>query len=416
MSTESPHILVVDDDADIARAAQLLLERQGMSVAHAPDPAAAWVRLAERPADVILLDLNFARGHTSGEEGFALLDRLVAADRHAVVIVVTGHSGIQVAVQAMRGGAADFIIKPWNNARLTATVERGLALRRARLESAPPLPGGETPLLLGDSAAITAVRDLIARIAPTDAALLLRGAAGTGKTLAATLAHRGSARAERLLATLDATCEPGAIAVTLAGAVGGTLLIDHVDRLPAATQAVLARELDQQPGLRLIATTRLDRAGLRERLHEDLLYRINTIECDLPPLAARDGDAVLLARHFAALFAGRHARPVRPLTIEAERSIAADAWPDNVRGLRQAAERAVLLATGDRLDVADFALALPPDPAQPRALAADLNLARSEEALVAAALQRHGFNVSRAAAELGLTRAALYRRMARYGL
>lgn len=415
MSTESSHILVVDDDADIARAAQLLLERQGMTVAHAPDPAAAWVRLAERPADVILLDLNFARGHTSGEEGFALLDRLMAADRHAVVIVVTGHSGIQVAVQAMRGGAADFIIKPWNNTRLTATVERGLTLRQAKRATAPPLPGGEAPLLLGDSGGIVAVRDLIARIAPTDAALLLRGGAGTGKTLTATLAHRGSARAERPLVTLDATAiDAEVIPALLAEAAGGTLLVDQVDRLPPALQGTLVRGLNQARDLRLIATSRLDRAEMRERLHEDLLYRINTIECDLPPLTAREGDAVLLARHFAALFAARHARPLRPLSVEAERSIAADAWPDNIRGLRQATERAVLLGTGDRLDVADFAL--PPDPAQPRALAVSLNLARSEETLVAAALQRHGFNVSRAAAELGLTRAALYRRMARYGL
>lgn len=416
MSTESPHILIVDDDADIARAVQLLFERQGMTVTHAPDPPAAWVRLAGRPADVILLDLNFARGHTSGEEGFALLDRLIAADRHAVVIVVTGHSGVQVAVQAMRGGAADFIIKPWSNARLTATVERGLALRRAKLAIAPPPPGGEAPLLLGDSAAMTAVRDLIARIAPTDAALLLRGAAGTGKTLAATLAHRGSARAERTLVTLDATAiDPDTITETLAAAAaGGTLLLDQVDRLPLVVQAALVRDLALSRDLRLIATTRLDRAWLREGLHEDLLYRINTIECDLPPLAARDGDAVLLARHFAALFAARHAKPPRPLTVEAERSIAADTWPDNVRGLRQATERAVLLGSGDRLDVADFALIA--DPAQPRALAANLNLAKSEETLIAAALQRHGFNVSRAAAELGLTRAALYRRMARYGL
>jgi DNA-binding NtrC family response regulator len=415
MSTESPHILVVDDDADIARAAQLLLVRQGMTVAHAPDPAAAWVRLAERPADVILLDLNFARVHTSGEEGFALLDRLVAADRHAVVIVVTGHSGIQVAVQAMRGGAADFIIKPWSNARLTATVERGLALRQAKLAVAPPLPDGDAPLLLGDSVAMSAVRDLITRIAPTDAALLIRGPAGAGKTLAATLAHRGSARAEHPMATLDATAaDANVVTAIVAEASGGTLLLDQVDRLPPALQVALVRCLDTVRDVRLIATTRLDRAGLRDGLHEDLLYRINTIECDLPPLAAREDDAVSLARHFAALFAARHAKPARPLTVEAERSIAIDAWPDNVRGLRQATERAVLLGTGDRLDVADFALIA--DPAQPRALAANLNLAQSEETLVAAALQRHGFNVSRAAAELGLTRAALYRRMARYGL
>ena len=414
MSTESPHILVIDDDADIGRAAALMLGRQGMTVAVAADPDAAWVRLAERPADVILLDLNFARGRTGGEEGFALLDRLIAADRHAVVIVVTGHSGIQVAVQAMRGGAADFVIKPWSNARLVATVERGVALRRAKREAMTAPPAGEVPLLLGESLEIVAARAMIARIAGTDAALLIRGAGGTGKTLAAMLAHVGSPMADRPLVTLDAGATDGAtLAARLAEAARATLVVDRIDLLPPALQPVLARD---SGGVRLIATTRLDRAGLRCGLHEDLLYRINTIELDLPPLRARGGDAVLLARHFVAVFAGRYAKPLRPLTPEVERAIAADAWPDNVRGLRQAAERAVLLGQGEAHDVADFSLALPPDNWSPRAIAADLNLARSEETLIAAALKRHGFNVSRAAAELGLTRAALYRRMARYGL
>lgn len=414
MSNESPHILVIDDDADIGRAAQLMLGRNGMSVAIAADPEAAWVRLAERPADVILLDLNFARGRTSGEEGFALLDRLIAADRHAVVIVVTGHSGIKVAVQAMRGGAADFVIKPWSNARLIATVERGVALRRAKLEATAPSPSGEMPLLLGESPAIVAARVLLARIAGTDAALLIRGAGGTGKTLAATLAHAGSPLADRPMVTLDAgAADEALLAARLTEAAGATLVVDRIDQLAPALQPVLARD---SAGIRLIATSRLDRSGVRAALHEDLLYRINTIELDLPLLRARGEDAVVLARHFVAVFAARYAKPLRALTIEAERAIAADAWPDNVRGLRQAAERAVLLGQGEAHDVADFALALPPDELSPRAIAADLNLARSEETLIAAALKRHGFNVSRAAAELGLTRAALYRRMARYGL
>lgn len=406
MSTESPHILVVDDDADIGRAARLLLERHGMTVAVAADPAAAWVCLAGRPADAILLDLNFARGRTSGEEGFALLDRLLAADARAVVIVVTGHSGIAVAVQAMRGGASDFVIKPWNNDRLLATVERGVALRRARLAvaattlGAPPLSEGA---LLGESAAIARVRALLAQVAATDAPVLVRGAAGTGKSLVARLVHGASARADRPLVTLEGDGVPDA--------AGATLLIDHADRVPRALHAALAR----LPGdVRVIATSRLDRGALRDALGEDLLYRLNTIELDLPPLAERGDDVLLLARHFLALFAARYARPVKPLAAEAARAIAADPWPDNVRGLRQAMERAVLLGTGDAHDVADFALALPQDGGAPRAL--DLSLARNEEALVAAALKRHGFNVSRAAAELGLTRAALYRRMARHGL
>ncbi|WP_287980545.1 response regulator [Sphingomonas sp.] len=414
MSTESPTILVVDDDPDIARAAQLLLERHGMAVACAADPDAAWVSLAQRPADVILLDLNFARGRTSGEEGFALLDRLMAADRHAVVIVVTGHSGIQVAVQAMRGGAADFVIKPWSNARLLATVERGVALRRAKLDAAPAPAPDAAPALLGESAAIAAVRGLIARIAPTDAPVLLSGGPGSGKTLAATLIHRGSPRSDRPLVTLDAAAADAAVLdATLAEAAGATLVIDQIDRLAPVLHATLARALGPD---RVIATSRLDRATLRSALHEDLLDRVATIEIDLPPLAARDDDALLLAQHFLGVFAGRYGKPARPLTPEAARAIAADPWPDNVRGLRRATERAVLLGTAPAHDVADLALALPPDDLAPRALASDLNLARSEAALVAAALQRHAFNVSRAAAELGLTRAALYRRMARYGL
>ncbi|WP_309660121.1 MULTISPECIES: response regulator [unclassified Sphingomonas] len=419
MSTESPshpapHILVIDDDADIGRAAQLMLDRHGMTVAVAADPATAWVRLAERPADVILLDLNFARGRTEGEEGFEMLNRLLAADRHAVVVVVTGHSGIQVAVRAMRGGAADFVIKPWNNARLLASVERGVALRRARLNAAPIPPGGDLPMLLGESPDMVATRALIARIASTDAALLLRGAAGTGKTLAAMLTHAGSPRANVPLVTLDAgAADAPLLAARLAEASEGTLVIDRIDRLPAALQPVLARD---SGGIRLISTSRLDHLGLRVALHEDLLYRVNTIELDLPPLEQRVGDAVLLARHFVAVFAARYGKPCRPLTQEAERAIAADIWPDNVRGLRQAAERAVLLGQGDAHDAADFALALQSDDLAPRAIAQDMNLARSEEMLVAAALKRHGFNVSRAATQLGLSRAALYRRMTRYGL
>lgn len=404
MSTESPRILVIDDDADIAKAARLLLERHAMTVATAADPAAAWIALAVTPADVILLDLNFARGRTSGEEGFAMLDRLIAADRHAVVIVVTGHSGIAVAVQAMRSGATDFVIKPWHNERLLATVERGIALRRAKLDAATAPPVADA-VLLGDSVAMARVRDLVARIAPSEAPVLVAGPSGTGKSLVARLIHQGSAHADGPLVTLDAEpADAATIAARIAAAMGGSLVIDHVDRLPRALHGELAQRIE---GIRVIATTRLDRAGLRASVGEDLLYRLNTIEIDLPPLAARDGDALLLARHFLAVFAHRHGKPPRPLAEDAVAAMARGDWADNIRGLRQAAERAVLL--GGEIAAAAPGAAPPPPPPE-------LSLARNEEALVTAALQRHAFNVSRAAAELGLTRAALYRRMARYGL
>ncbi|SFJ07435.1 DNA-binding transcriptional response regulator, NtrC family, contains REC, AAA-type ATPase, and a Fis-type DNA-binding domains [Sphingomonas sp. NFR04] len=414
MPTESPTILVIDDDPDIVRAATLLLERSGMRVLGAPDPDAAWVRLAEGQVDAILLDLNFARGRTSGEEGFRMLDRLVAADRNAIVVVVTGHSGIAVAVQAMRGGASDFVIKPWSNERLLATVQRALALRRAKLAAAPAPTGEEALLLLGEAPAIEAARGLIARVGPTDAAVLLTGPAGSGKTLAAQMLHRASARAERPLVTLDAAvADLAMIEARVVAAAGATLLIEAVDQLAPTLQPELARRLG---GLRVLATSRRDRAGTRAALSDDLRFRLNTVEIDLPPLAERGGDALLLARHFCALYAGRHAQPLRPLTDEAARAIAADSWPDGVHGLRQAIERAVLLGGGEAIDVPALGLSLPEDTLEPRAIKADLNLGRTEAALVSAALKRHAFNVSRAAAELGLTRAALYRRMAKYGL
>ena len=360
----------------------------------------------EAPVDVILLDLNFARGRTTGDEGFAMLDRLLAADRDAVVVVVTGHSGIAVAVRAMKAGAADFVIKPWSNERLLATVERAVALRRARRETAPA-PAAAEDQLLGESAPIARIRDLIARVAGTDAAVLIRGPAGSGKSLIARLIHAASGRTDVLLAV------DGAAAATFDAPAGATLLIEDVETIPRVDQRQVAQQFASN---RIVATSRLARGALREALADDLLYRINTIEIDLPPLAERDNDALRLARHFLDLFAARHARGARPLAEEATRALAVDRWPDNVRGLRQACERAVLLGDGERHEIADFALTVDADLPTPRAAAADLNLVRGEKALVAAALQRHAFNVSRAAAELGLTRAALYRRMEKHGL
>ncbi len=415
-SRESPSVLFIDDDPDIVKAARMLLTRENMHVTSAESPDAAWPLLAAGDFDVILLDLNFARGQTSGREGFAMLDQLIAADRDAVVVVVTGHSGINIAVQAMRAGASDFVIKPWNNERLIATVQRAADLRRARAQAAPDISATtEDRLLLGEDAAIVRARDTIARVAPTGAAVLILGPAGSGKSLAARALHHASELAEQPLVTLPvgASLSQGDIADAARRAQGATLLIEDVGDLDAALQPVLA---DAISDVRVIATSREGRAGLRGRLDEDLLYRLNTIEIALPPLGQRGDDVLLLARHFLALFAGRHGRPAKALTDEAANAIAADSWPDDVRGLRQAMERAVLLGTGDAHDVEDFAFSIDDDDHRPRAIAVDLNLTRSEKILVEAALKRHGFNVTRAAADLGLTRAALYRRMEKYGL
>lgn len=406
LSSESPRVLIIDDDPDIVRAAQLLLGRAGMTVAGAGSPDAAWVALAEAAVDVVLLDLNFSRGRTTGDEGFAMLERLLAGDRDAAIVVVTGHSGITIAVRAMKAGATDFVVKPWSNERLLATVERAITLRRARRELAAASAVTEDQLL-GEAPAIVAVRQVIARVAPTTAAVLVRGPAGAGKTLVARLLHAGSS-VGKPPAVIDGN--DGFVDLP---ADAAALLIENVDALGRAEQRALLARLGTA---RVIATSRLCRAHVREALIDDLYHRLSTIEIDLPPLAVRVGDVARLARHFLDLFASRHGQVRRPLADEALRALDGDPWPDNVRSLRQACERAVLLGSGARHEVGDFGIAVEPEAPVPRAAAADLNLERGEKTLVAAALQRHAFNVSRAAAELGLTRAALYRRMEKHGL
>ena len=412
MSTETPAILFVDDDADIRKAARLLAERHGMQMVEAADPDAAWARLAERPIDVVMLDLNFSRGRTSGEEGLAMLSRLQAADRDAVVIVVTGHSGINIAVEAMRAGASDFVIKPWSNDKLVAALDRAVALRRARLAGAKGKTADDDRLILGEDPAIERLRAMIIRVAPTDASVLVTGPAGSGKSLVARALHHSSRRAANPLVVLPANAieSEDEIREVIARASGGTLVIDDVEALRGRLQLVLAEEIGE---VRPVATSRLVRDSLRDALDADLLFRLNTVELTTPPLARRGGDAVRLARHFLDLFASRHGRPVPVLGDSVAEWITTHAWPDDVRGLKRAVERAVLLGDEASLSIAD--LAADAGDMVPEGEGGDLNLERSERAMVEAALKRHAFNISRAAAELGLTRTALYRRMAKYG-
>lgn len=416
LSSESAVVLFVDDDQDVLTSAQVLLERNGLRMLTARSPAEAWSVLAAEPVDVVLLDLNFARGATSGAEGFEWLAEIRAHDPQAVVVVVTGHSGINIAVAAMKAGASDFVMKPWNNPRFLETVRAAVALRRRRAgdQEAPALD--DDLLLVGGSPPIKRVRDLIGRVAATGAAVLIHGEAGTGKSLVARLLHARSGRAGGLVRLDVRGLSPDAdeaVARAAGEAAGGTLVLDEVADLPPAAQARLLALLDAGADLRLVSATRRgeDVGGLRD----DLLARLNTVEVFLPGLAARGEDLELLTEHFVRLFARRYGRPPKPLDASAIEVLRLQAPAGEVRGLRQAAERAVVLSSGDLLTAADFAAPAPgSDGATARA--PDLNLARSERAIVAAALKRHGHNVSHAARELGLTRAALYRRMVKHGL
>jgi DNA-binding NtrC family response regulator len=421
------HVLVVDDDADVLKAASLLLTRHGMKVSLARNPAEAWSALAADPADVVLLDLNFSRAATSGEEGFAWLTEVIAHDPDAVIVVVTGHSGVNIAVAAMRAGASDFVMKPWRNDRLVATLENALELRRRRRGASGPAQatGEETealPLLLGDSPAMEQVRAIIRRVAPTDAAVLILGEAGVGKSLIARNVHHQSARANGPLVALDLEGLSGEVLVErLSGAMGrargGSLCLEEVGSLTRPAQGALAAALETAGDARLIATTRRPRESLKgpSGLRDDLLFRLNTVEILVPPLAARNGDALLLAEHFLRLFAKRYDRPARPLSDQAASFIRSKTWTGEVRALRQAMERCVIFAEGPAYEVADVAAG---DTASPGRAGAGggLDLAASERALIARALDTHAFNVSHAARQLGLTRAALYRRMAKHGL
>jgi len=409
----------------------MLLPRRGFSLLSARTPQEAWSLLATGPVDVILLDLNFTAGATSGAEGFNLLQALIAHDPDMIVVVVTGHSGINIAVAAMRAGAADFVMKPWSNERLVTTLNEAVALRLRRrgnrlgttaTDELEP-ERDETPLI-GESPAMLRVFDLMRRTAATDAPVLLMGEPGTGKSLLAHTIHRLSSRAARPLLTIDpaAAWEAGEAAFVAAFAKlddTGTLFLDEVGSLPAALQARLISILQHHPALRLIAATRQPRDLLHQgMLQPDLLYRLNTVELALPPLRKRGADMSLLAAHYLRLFARRYGRPAMSLSPEAEAAITASLWPDNVRALRQSVERAVVLAQHDIVRPEDIPLAAPLPDGVATAMPGqgDLNLARSEKAIVEAALKRHGFNVSHAAKELGLTRAALYRRMARHSL
>jgi DNA-binding NtrC family response regulator len=455
--------VVIDDDDDILVAARLLLRNMFAEIAtyRTPDEAVPVIQ-ARRP-DVVLLDANFARGATNAAEGLAWLGKLLTLDPDMVVVMITAHGGVQVAVNAMKHGATDFVSKPWSNERLLATVRTAATLRRSRgavsterakaTTLAQPA-AGETPLL-GSSPAMARVHSLITRAGPTDANVLILGENGTGKELVARALHHASLRADRVMVTVDL----GAVAETLLdselfghvkgaftdaradrigriqAADGGTLFLDEIGNLPLHLQPKLLTALEQRQvtpvganrpvpvNIRVIAATNLSAERLRDERHfrQDLLFRLNTVEIELPPLRERREDIAPLVDHYLALYAKRYDRSVPELSDTARAALVAHDWPGNVRALRHAVERAVILSAGGPLLPDDFPLG----PSRPRiapeavvapGAVADLNLDRAERRLVEEALRKHGYNISLAAAELGLSRAALYRRMEKHGL
>ena len=448
--------VVVDDDPDIALAARLVLRDMFERVETLSSPGELLPLLKKESPDAILLDLNFQRAATDGREGLDYLGRIMEQDPDSAVVIITAHGAVSIAVEAIKAGASDFVAKPWSNERLAATVRSAAALRRSRMDAriergraSELAPTSDTPLL-GTTEAIKRVRALIERAAPTDANVLILGENGTGKEIVAREIHRLSRRKDKPLVSIDlgATAETlfdselfGHVKGAFTGAQGermgrlkaadrSTLFLDEIGNLPLHLQPKLLTALEQREvvpvganrpipiDVRVVAATNLSAAQLADekRFRQDLLFRLNTIEIMLPPLRERREDVAVLLDHYLKLYARKYDKPERALPEHVLDALKRHDWPGNVRALRHAAERAVIMADGDHYRMEDFPLPARSEAAAVAVVGDTLNLDQLERQMIERALRMHHFNVSLAASELGLSRGALYRRMEKHGL
>ena len=447
-------LLVADDQPDVLEALRLLLKGEGYQIDTAASPAGVVAALEDKEFDVLLMDLNYARDTTSGQEGLDLLHTVRTMDPTLPAVVMTAWGSVDVAVEAMRRGARDFIQKPWDNARLLAVVRTQVELSRAlrrgqRLEAENlMLRGDGQPHLIADAPAMQPVLQMIARVGPSDANILITGENGTGKGLVAQALHTVSARASRPLVTVNAGgVSEGVFESELFGHVrgaftdakadrvgrfemaeGGTLFLDEIANVPLSQQNKLLRVLEtgdferlgssrtRRANVRLISATNADlhaevAAG---RFRQDLLFRINTIELRLPSLRERREDIPALATHFLQRGARHYRKPITGFDPSAMQALLEHAWPGNVRELDHAIERAVLMAQGGTVKGSD--LGLRSTRSEGAARLEDMSLEDVECFLIKKAMSRYDGNVSHAARGLGLSRSALYRRLQRYGL
>ena len=446
-------ILIADDQADIRNALQLLLGEEGYEVGAAASPRELLELLERRDFDVALIDLNYTRDTTSGQEGFELLERMRAVDPTLPVLVITGWGSVSGAVEAMRRGARDYIEKPWDDDKLLAAVATQLELRRA-LRKSRRLQEENTrqqtrrlPDFIAASPSMQEVRAAIQRVAPSDASVLITGEHGTGKEVVASLLHAWSKRANRPLVTMNAgglgegVAESelfghvkGAFTDARADRIGcfeladeGTLFLDEIANMPVKLQSKLLRVLQtgevQRVGssrtifvdVRVISATNAD-LGLEikeGRFREDLLYRLNTVEIKLPPLRERREDIMPLAMHYLSHFRGRYQKDITGFDRSAEQALASHLWPGNVRELGHSIERGVLMSEGTTMSARDLGLQGAP---APTLTPDDMTLDQAERVFIQKVLARHGGDVRKAADQLGMSRSALYRRLQQHGL
>ena len=454
MTPHSPiRVLVADDQAHVLEALRLLLKAEGYEIETATSPAAILRAVEEREFDAVLMDLNYTRDTTSGREGLDLLSRLQAVDQTLPAIVMTAWGSVDLAVEAMRRGARDFVQKPWENERLLSIVrtqvDLGRALRRGqRLEAENRvLRDQPRPNLIADSPAMQPILQMIARLGPADANVLITGENGTGKGVIAMALHAASVRASRPMVTVNAGGLPeGVFESELFGHVkgaftdaktdrvgrfeladGGTLFLDEIANVAPGQQIKLLRVLEtgefervgssrtRRVDVRLISATNADLSQevAAGRFRQDLFFRLNTVEIRLPPLRERREDIPLLAMHFLRQHAQHYRKCMTGFDAPALRALTEHHWPGNVRELDHAVERGVLMALDQLVRGADLSLHRPVESASRME---DMGLEEVEALLIKKAMGRYDGNVSHAARALGLSRSALYRRLQRYGL
>jgi DNA-binding NtrC family response regulator len=451
--SRTPCILAADDQPDVLEALRFLIKGEGFLAVSVNSPAAVIREVESRDFDAVLIDLNYTRDTTSGQEGLELLQRIQQLDTTLPVIVMTAWGSVELAVEAMRRGARDFIQKPWDNARLSAIlktqIELGRALRTGqRLEAENrALRSERFPQLVSQSAAMRPVLDVISRVGPSDANVFITGENGTGKGLVAQTLHSVSLRSTRPLVQVNTGgLAEGVFESELFGHVkgaftdaktdrvgrfemaeGGTLFLDEIANISQGLQSKLLRTLEtgefervgssktRRVDVRVFSATNADIATevAEGKFRQDLLFRLNTIEIRLPPLRDRREDIPILAAHFLRQHAAHYRKALTGFDEGAIKALLSHAWPGNVRELDHAVERAVLMAQGDVVRAVDLGLRAGRE-GPPRL--EEMSLEDVESLLIKKALARFSGNVSHAANALGLSRSALYRRLQRYGL
>ncbi len=448
-----PRILIADDQVDVLEALRLLLKPEGYDVEPVSSPEQVIAALEKREYDALLMDLNYTRDTTSGQEGLELLSRVQEIDAALPIIVMTAWGSVGLAVDAMRRGARDFVTKPWENERLVSIVRTQIDLRNAlqrqqRLEAENMLLRDESgPVMIAKSAAMEPVIELIARVGPSDANVLVTGEPGVGKEVVARKLHAISSRATKPMVSVNAGgLAEGVFESELFGHVkgaftdaktdrvgrfdladGGTLFLDEIANVSMSLQSKLLRVLEtgemervgssrtKKVDVRVISATNADlhREVSEGRFRQDLLFRLNTIEIHIPPLRDRREDTLALANFFLDKHAQRYRKALAGFDSSAVQAMMEHRWPGNVRELNHVIERAVLMAGGTQIRTQDLALRPPQGAAQKLE---DMSLEDVEAHLIKKALDRFGGNVSAAADALGLSRSALYRRLQRYNL